>query len=120
MRLRATVALFLGILIILPAPAGAIPKGTKVQTYQGGVNFPIDMAMMGGDTLLIAFARGVAVVRVSDSFRPQLLPVHSLALRSTKNYVRRIFNPEFHKNVSRYPANAPPITTNALLAELKK
>jgi hypothetical protein len=36
-------------------------------------NFPIDMAMMGGDTLLIAFARGVAVVRVSDSFRPQLL-----------------------------------------------
>jgi hypothetical protein len=36
-------------------------------------NFPIDLAMRGNDTLLVAYARGVALVNVSDPSSPELL-----------------------------------------------
>ena len=36
-------------------------------------SFPIQVAMMGSDSLLIAYAKGVAVVQVSDSSAPRVL-----------------------------------------------
>jgi len=38
-------------------------------------NFPIDVAMMGRDTVLVAFARGVAVIESSNPSTPRLLQV---------------------------------------------
>ena len=36
-------------------------------------SFPIEAALLGGDTVLVAYARGVAVIDVGDPVRPRLL-----------------------------------------------
>ena len=38
-------------------------------------NFPIDVATLGTDTLLVAFARGVAVIGISSPVAPHVLHV---------------------------------------------
>lgn len=47
----------------LAAPAGSLPRGLKVQTYKGDLNFPIDMAWVKG-TKKIFFTEKTGRVRV--------------------------------------------------------
>lgn len=99
MRLRAVTALFMGILIILPAPAGAIPKGAKVQTYQGGLNFPIDMAWVKG-TKKIFFTEKGGKIRVMRGRKLLKRPCISLGVSSSgeRGLLGITLHPKFKKN----------------------
>ena len=50
-------------LSLAPSPGGALPNGTKVETYKGGLNFPIDMAWVPG-TKKIFFTEKSGAIRV--------------------------------------------------------
>ena len=64
MSRRVSVAVALVLLaLLMPAPGGALPSGTKVETYKGSLNFPIDMAWVKG-TRKIFFTEKSGAIRV--------------------------------------------------------
>lgn len=64
MSRRIPIAAALALLVLLiPVPGGALPSGTKVETYKGNLNFPIDMAWVKG-TRKIFFTEKSGTIRV--------------------------------------------------------
>lgn len=99
MRLRAAVALITGIVLIVPVPAGALPKGTKVQTYQGGLNFPIDMSWVKGTKKIFFTERG-GKIRVMRGRKLLKRPCINLGVRSDgeRGLLGLALHPNFKKN----------------------
>ncbi len=51
--------------VVVPAaPAVALPPGTKVQMYQGGLSFPVDMAWVAGTKKIFFTEKNTGKVRV--------------------------------------------------------
>jgi glucose/arabinose dehydrogenase len=49
---------------LLPARSGAIPKGTQVQTYRAGLDFPVDMAWVPGTRKIFVTEKNTGKIRV--------------------------------------------------------
>lgn len=96
-----------------PVPsATALPKNTKVQTYKGGLNFPVDMAWVPG-TKKVFFTEKSGAIRVMKGrtllARPCVtLPVNSSGERGALGLA---LHPGFKKNKKLYVyyTNAVPI-----------
>ncbi|MGH2818293.1 MAG: PQQ-dependent sugar dehydrogenase [Actinomycetota bacterium] len=66
MRARAiAIVVSLGILVVAaPTASEAIPRGTRVQTYRGGLAFPVDMAWVPGTRKIFFTEKNTGKVRV--------------------------------------------------------
>jgi len=61
---RAAIAIVAG-LVLLPTPsAPALPRGTEVQTYKSGLNFPVDMAWVKGTKKIFFTEKNSGQIRV--------------------------------------------------------
>lgn len=103
--MRRHVALGLALLLlgsIVPA-AGALPRGTRVQTYQGGLDFPVDMAWVRG-TKRIFFTEKSGAIRVM--VRRRLLPTPCVTLDADSGgesgALGIALHPKFKKNKKLY------------------
>lgn len=63
MTLKLAASVGLALLVSLVPNAGALPSGTEVQTYKGGLNFPIDMSWVKG-TKKLFFTEKSGAIRV--------------------------------------------------------
>ncbi|HWC13432.1 MAG TPA: PQQ-dependent sugar dehydrogenase [Actinomycetota bacterium] len=61
MRRKLTGALVLMVLGSIVPTAGALPRGARVETYQGGLAFPVDMAWVPGTKKIFFTEKGGAV-----------------------------------------------------------
>jgi aldose sugar dehydrogenase len=57
-RLVLPVVVAASLLLLAPAPAPALPAGTRVQRYEAGLNFPVDMAWVKGTRKLFFTQKG--------------------------------------------------------------
>lgn len=64
MRAIAWIAAGVVALALLPASARALPSGTKVQVYKGGIDFPVDMAWVPGTDKIFFTEKNTGKVRV--------------------------------------------------------
>ncbi len=49
---------------LVPAPAGALPNGTRVRAYKGGLSFPVDMAWLPGSKTIFFTEKDTGKVRI--------------------------------------------------------
>jgi glucose/arabinose dehydrogenase len=61
---KTSIALLCAVLTLLPLPSHAVPKGTKVQTYRSGLDFPIDMAWVKGTRKVFVTEKNTGRIRV--------------------------------------------------------
>lgn len=82
MTRRIAIAVGLGLLLsLVPQAGGALPKGTRVETYKGNLDFPIDMAWVKG-TRKIFFTEKTGAVRVMSGRRLLARPCVTLDVNS--------------------------------------
>ncbi|MCA1674025.1 MAG: PQQ-dependent sugar dehydrogenase [Actinobacteria bacterium] len=81
---RTTAALLAALVLALvaPAPGRAIPAGTRVETYEGGLDFPVDMAWVPG-TNKIFFTEKSGRIRVMVGRRLLAEPCARLDVESS-------------------------------------
>ena len=83
MSRRITVAAALALLVaLIPAPGRTLPSGTRVETYKGNLNFPIDMAWVKG-TRKIFFTEKTGAIRVMVGRKLLTRPCTTLAVDSS-------------------------------------
>jgi glucose/arabinose dehydrogenase len=103
--LRGLVSLALATLMIpaLPSPAGALPRGTRVQRYQGGLDFPIDMEWVRHTTKLFFTEKGGAI-RVMNHGRLLRHPCATLDVNSAdeRGLLGIALDPKFKRNHKLY------------------
>lgn len=88
-------------LTLLAAPAAsALPKGTKVQTYEGGLSFPIDMAWVEGTNKIFFTEKNSGKIRVMLGRRLLKKPCVNLDVLSSgeRGLLGIALHPRFKKN----------------------
>ncbi|MGH2805790.1 MAG: PQQ-dependent sugar dehydrogenase [Actinomycetota bacterium] len=82
MARRPIVALLsFAMLLVLPTPVSTgAPRGTKVQTYKGGLSFPVDMAWVRGTKKIFFTEKNSGRVRVMKGRRLLVRPCVDLAV----------------------------------------
>jgi glucose/arabinose dehydrogenase len=63
-RLGVALLACLGIALLIPARAAALPRGTHVQLFMGGLNSPVDMAYVFGTRKLFFTEKDTGAIRV--------------------------------------------------------
>ena len=62
--LIALIAIVALLIVSLAAPAQSLPRGTRVQTYKSGLNFPVDIAWVRGTKKVFFTEKNTGKVRV--------------------------------------------------------
>jgi glucose/arabinose dehydrogenase len=106
------VGIALALLVSVGSPAGALPNGTGVRTYQSGLNFPIDMAWVEG-TRKIFFTEKTGAIRVMMGRNLLATPCTTLDVNSDgeRGALGIALHPKFKRNHKLYVyyTNASPL-----------
>ena len=98
--------------VALASPAGALPNGTRVETYQGGLSFPIDMAWVKG-TKKLFFTEKSGAIRVMKGRTLLARPCVTLPVNDDgeRGALGRALHPKFKTNPRLYVyyTNAAPL-----------
>jgi glucose/arabinose dehydrogenase len=110
LKLASVTALAL-FMSLIPQAGGALPDGTKVQTYAGDLNFPIDMAWVKG-TRKIFFTEKSGAIRVMKGRTLLPTPCTTLDVNDAgeSGALGIALHPDFQKNHKLYVfySNATP------------
>jgi glucose/arabinose dehydrogenase len=108
MAAAATLALSL-----IPAPAQALPSGTKVVTYKGGLDFVVDMASVEGTKKIFFTEKNTGRIRVLKGRNVVATPCADLDVNGSgeRGLLGITLHPEFKKNHKLYVyyTNASPL-----------
>jgi aldose sugar dehydrogenase len=63
-RLALALLACIGIALLIPARAAALPPGTHVQLFKSGLNFPVDMAYVQGTKKMFFTEKNTGAIRV--------------------------------------------------------
>jgi glucose/arabinose dehydrogenase len=120
----ALVAIVALLVVSLAAPAQAIPRGTRVQTYKTGLRFPVDMAWVRGTKKVFFTEKNTGRVRVMIGRRllPRAcvrLPVNSEGERGALGLA---LHPRFRRNHLLYVfyTNAQPLENRVTRFTVKR
>ena len=93
-------ALTIALLLSIAPTAGALPRGTEVQTYQGNLSFPVDMAWVRGTTKIFFTEKNTGRIRVMDGKRLLNRPCADLPVASSgeRGLLGITLHPNFDKN----------------------
>ena len=64
MKVAASVIACVVATVLVSESAGSLPRGTKVQTYRGGLDFPVDMAWVSGTSKIFFTEKDTGKIRV--------------------------------------------------------
>lgn len=110
-RISIVVAL-IALTVLFPVSGNALPDGTRVETYQGNLDFPIDMAWVKG-TRKIFFTEKGGAIRVMKRGRLLTRPCASLSADSAgeRGVLGIALDPRFKRNHRLYVyfTNSSPI-----------
>ena len=99
-------------LLLIPGQANALPRGTRVRTYEGGLNFPVDMAWNPG-TRTIYFTEKTGAIRVMKNGRLLSRPCARLDVNSDgeRGALGIVLHPRFKRTRKLYVyyTNASPV-----------
>jgi glucose/arabinose dehydrogenase len=114
MRIRAiAIVVTAGIIVVgAPATSVALPRGTRVQTYKSGLNFPVDMAWVPGTRKIFFTEKNTGKVRVMLGRRLLRRACVNLDVRSAgeQGALGIVLHPRFKRNhhLYVYYTNASP------------
>lgn len=111
---KAVIAALSSVLVLSVAPsASALPDGTRVETYQGGVSSPIDMAWVRGTNKIFFTEKNTGRVRVMEGRRLVDRPCVTLdvASQGERGALGIALHPRFKNNgfLYVYYTNASPL-----------
>jgi glucose/arabinose dehydrogenase len=118
MRTKVVAWIALGAIVVLlvvslAAPAQALPRGTRVQTYKGGLAFPVDMAWVKGTKKIFFTEKNTGKVRIMIGRRLLTRPCVDLSVNSEgeRGALGIALAPRFRKNHRLYVfyTNAQPL-----------
>jgi glucose/arabinose dehydrogenase len=91
-------------LALLPATSGAIPNGTKVQTYVGGIGFPVDMAWVSGTKKIFVTDKDAGRILVVVNRRVLDRPCATIGVTSggEQGLLGIVLHPNFNSNHQLY------------------
>ena len=100
-------------LLMQAAPAGALPRRTRVVTYKGGLNFPVDMAWVKGTRRIFFTEKNTGKVRILDGRRLRARACVNLDVNNTgeRGALGIALHPRYKRNHKLYVfyANASPL-----------
>jgi glucose/arabinose dehydrogenase len=114
MRFRAiAIVVSLGILVVaVPTASEALPRGTRVQTYERGLAFPVDMAWVPGTRKIFFTEKNTGKVRVMRGRRLLRRACVNLDVQSAgeQGALGIVLHPDFKRNhhLYVYYTNASP------------
>jgi len=122
-RCLASVAVAAMFLSTFTGPAPAIPKGTKVELYKGGLAFPVDMAWVKG-TKKVFFTEKSGNIRVMVKRRLLGKPCRNLDVNSSgeRGALGIVLHPDYDDNhyLYVYYTNASPLEHRVTRFTVKK
>ena len=106
-------AIVLCALVAQATPATALPRGTKVVTYKGGLAFPIDMAWVKGTRRIFFTEKNTGKIRILDGRRLRGRPCVNLDVNNDgeRGALGIALHPRYKKNHKLYVfyTNASPL-----------
>lgn len=86
--------------ISLTSPARALPRGSRVQTYQGNLSFPVDMAWVRGTNKIFFTEKNTGRIRVMEGKNLLGTPCKDLAVASSgeRGLLGITLHPNFKEN----------------------
>lgn len=97
-------ALVLAVSILQPLSASALPRGTEVQPYKGGLAFPVDMAWVPGTSKIFFTEKNTGRIRVLIGRRLLDRPCADLDVASSgeRGALGIVLHPNFARNKKLY------------------
>lgn len=97
----------------LPAPGSALPRGTRVEAYRRGLQFPVDMAWVPGTRRIFFTEKNTGRIRVMSGRRLKRRPCARLdvASQGERGLLGIALHPRFKRNhqLFVYYTNASPL-----------
>ena len=101
------------VLVLVPGPAGALPSGTRVATYEGGLDFVVDMAWVKGTKKMFFTEKNTGQIRVLKGRRLLSSPCADLDVNGSgeRGLLGIALHPNFNDNHKLYVyyTNASPL-----------
>ena len=117
--MRRLAAVTVALLVLLPGGVSdALPKGTKLQTYKGGLSFPVDMAWVRGTNKIFFTEKNTGNVRVMKGQRLLSRPCAHLNVNGSgeRGAMGIALDPHFKHNhrLYVYYTNASPLQNRVI------